>query len=410
MKIVQIITRLIVGGAQANVLLTCRGLIDRGHDVTLLTGPETGPEGDMFETAQEYGVGVRIVDSMRRNIHPHKDIHAFVDLTKLLRAIRPDIVHTHSSKAGILGRFAGRSSGYPAVVHTIHGLPFFPAQNQLLNWTYILAERLAATQADKIITVAEAMTDQAVAARLAPKDKFITINAGFNTQEFLRQPPLAATVRERLGIPAEAFVVGKLARLAPNKGHEFLLEALGQLMARHEKLYCLLVGDGTLRSAIEATVEGMGVAERFRLVGLVEPSVVPQMLSAMDMLVHTSLHEGLPLAVVEALIAGLPVAAFDLDGAREVIQPGKTGYLLKPRCVEHLSRAIEATITGTGPVSAPDEGIRASLAERFSWQNMVGKLETLYASLLETKHHRCIRESGKPSSARQPLSDRRVHR
>ena len=139
-------------------------------------------------------------------------------------------------------------------------------------------------------------------------------------------------------------MVGKLARLAPNKGHEFVLEAMGELMGRQPRLYCLLVGEGTLRAEIEARIKRMGVAERFRLAGLVEPSVVPEMLHAMDMLVHTSLHEGLPLAVVEALIAGLPVAAFDLDGAKEVIEADRTGYLLKPRCVAELSRAIEATM------------------------------------------------------------------
>ena len=222
MKIVQLITRLIVGGAQQNVLLTCRGLIERGHHLTLLTGPETGVEGDMFNTARDYGIRVEIIGNLRRNILPVHDVRAMPELLKNLRRLGPDIVHTHSSKAGILGRFAAGLLNCPVVIHTIHGLPFFRGQNALRNWIYILAERLAATQADRIIAVADAMVAQALAARLAPADKFTTLYAGFDTESFSRDPRRAAAVRKELAIPADAFVVGKIARLAPGKGHQFL--------------------------------------------------------------------------------------------------------------------------------------------------------------------------------------------
>ncbi|GAH84599.1 unnamed protein product, partial [marine sediment metagenome] len=141
MRIVQLITRLIIGGAQQNVLLTCRGLLRRGHEVTLLTGAETGVEGALFDVAQDYGIRVELVRNLRRNILPLKDLCAIPELIKALRRLKPDIVHTHSSKAGILGRFAARLAGVPVVIHTIHGLPFFRGQNTVLNWAYILAER-----------------------------------------------------------------------------------------------------------------------------------------------------------------------------------------------------------------------------------------------------------------------------
>ncbi len=356
--------------------------MDRGHDVTLLAGPETGVEGTMFDVARNSGIPVRVIDNLRRNILPLKDVRALPELVKALQQLNPDIVHTHSSKAGILGRFAARLAGVPVVLHTIHGLAFFSGQNVLRNWAYILAERLAATQADRIVAVADAMVNQALAARLARPEKFTTLYAGFDTQSFFPDSRRGAGVRKELGIPAAAFVVGKVARLAPGKGHQFLLEALAPLMQRHRNLWCLLVGDGSLRPAIEARIKQMGIAPRVRLAGLVSPSRVPEMLWAMDMVLHTSEHEGLPLVLVQALLAGLPVAAFDLDGAREVIDGGKTGYLIKPGAAEQLVGAIEATITATGPVKPMSGQDRALLAERFSWIKMVDRLEELYASLL----------------------------
>lgn len=383
MKIVQIITRLIIGGAQQNVLLTCRGLCQRGHDVTLLTGPETGAEGCMFDVAKDYGIRVRIIHHLRRNLLPINDICAVRELAKVLRQLGPEVVHTHSSKAGILGRFAARLAGVPVVVHTVHGLAFYRGQNFLVNRAYKFAERLAATQADRIVAVAQAMVSQAVAAGVAGPEKFITIYAGFDTESF--SPATArqrARVREALGIPAEAFVVGKLARLAPGKGQQFLIESLGPLMKRHENLWCLLVGDGVLRTTIEAQIKQLGIDGRVRLAGLVSPDRVGKMLWAMDMLVHTSDHEGLPLVLVQGLLAGLPVAAFDLDGASEVIESDKIGYLLKAGAHEELIGAIEATISGRGSAKGLSEQARASLAKRFSWVSTVAGLEELYSSLL----------------------------
>ena len=143
MRIVHIITRLIIGGAQENTVLTCRGLAQHGHEVTILTGPETGPEGDMFATAKDYGIRLGIIKNLRRDISPYRDIAAIPELVLALRRLAPDVVHTHCSKAGILGRLAARLAGVKVVVHTIHGLPFFSYQSRITNQAYILAERIA---------------------------------------------------------------------------------------------------------------------------------------------------------------------------------------------------------------------------------------------------------------------------
>ena len=392
MQIVHIITRLIVGGAQENTILTCRGLRLRGHEVILLTGPETGAEGDMFAQTADYGVEVEVVRHLRRAIHPVHDALGLLELVRALRRLKPDVVHTHSSKAGILGRLAARIAGVPVIAHTIHGLPFFGYQSRFVNSVYILAERMAANRTDAIVAVADDMIVQACQAGVAPRNKFTTVYSGLETNAFVRDVVEGQRTRESLGIPADAFVVGKVARLAPLKGHEFLLSALDELMPQHKNLWCLLVGDGALRADIEKRLAKSSWGHRVRLTGLIDPSRVPKILWAMDMLVHTSLHEGLPRAVVQGLLAGLPVVAFDLDGAREVIDPGKTGYLVKPGCLADLVESMESIISGTGTVKAPSADVRTELAQRFSWQRMVEQLEGLYLSLTPKKVARLVHE------------------
>jgi len=392
MRIVHVITRLIVGGAQENTILSCRGLRLRGHEVILLTGPETGAEGDMLAQTVASGVEVEVIRHLRRAIQPVHDVLGLAELVIALKRLKPDVVHTHSSKAGILGRLAGRIAGVPVIVHTIHGLPFFGRQSRFINGVYILAERVAANWAHGIVAVADDMIAQACQARVAPRKKFTTVYSGLETGAFYRDAVQGQQMRERLSIPPEVFVVGMVARLAPLKGHEFLLSALDELMVRHGSLWCLLVGDGALRSGIEKRLVKSFWGDRVRLTGLIDPSQVPQMLWAMDMLVHTSLHEGLPRAVVQGLLASLPVVAFDLDGAREVIRAGKTGYLVKPGCLADLVQSMECIISGTGSVRAPSADMRAELAQRFSWQRMVEQLEGLYLSLARKKLARLVRE------------------
>lgn len=336
----------------------------------------------MFSTARAYGLHVKIIKHLRREISLLHDSAALAELVIALRRLKPQIVHTHSSKAGILGRLAAKLAGVPIVVHTIHGLPFFPYQSTVKNRAYILAEQMAGRWTDKLLAVAEDMVRQGREVNLAPAEKFLIVPSPLEAEMFYRNEKQGEKVREYLDIPPGAFVVGMVARLAPLKGHEYLLEALEDLMPRHEELFCLLVGDGELRSEIEKRLSRSGLANRLCLTGLVQPRKIPELLWAMDMLVHTSLHEGLPRAVVQGLLAGLPVAAFDLDGAREVIEPGRTGYLIEPKSVQGLTEAIEAIVSGSGSVKPPSPQQIEQLAERFSWRVIVSKLEELYKEML----------------------------
>src|SRR5215217_2506691 len=203
MKIVHIITRLIVGGAQENTLLSCEGQHDRGHEVTLLTGPALGPEGTLMSRATSYGYRVETVDEMRRSILPVKDFRTYHRLVKRLRDLRPDVVHTHSSKAGIIGRWAADRAKVPAIVHTIHGLAFTASTSRIVNSVYKQLERSTAPLTSKIVCVADAMRDQSLAAGVGTPGQYVTVYSGMKTGPFLDPPVPRGEVRRQLGLADE---------------------------------------------------------------------------------------------------------------------------------------------------------------------------------------------------------------
>ncbi len=367
MRIHHVITRLILGGAQENTVLTCEGLRARGHQVTLVTGPPLGPEGELLERARRGGYRVIVLDSLRRAIHPWRDWTSYRALRRLFREERPQIVHTHSSKAGVLGRRAARAERVPVVVHTIHGLPFHEYQSRLAHGVYRACERAAAGWCDRMFCVGEVMKEKAVAAGLGPPEKFDVVYSGMEVERFLR-PQDGAAARSRLGIPAGATVAGVVSRLAPLKGHEYLIDAA-------EELHLLFVGDGETKGEVEKRARKRGVPVTFT--GMVAPDRIPEMLAAMDLLVHTSFREGLPRAIPQAILAGVPVVAFDCDGAREVVRAGETGRLVPPGDTAALRRAI-GQVRGMRIA----ESARREFAERFRWEGMVDALEKSYRMLL----------------------------
>ncbi|MBM4031038.1 MAG: glycosyltransferase family 4 protein [Planctomycetes bacterium] len=383
MKVVHIITRMILGGAQENTLLTCRGLHEMpDYDVTLVTGPAIGPEGELLTEAERLGLRVIVVPAMRRAIHPLRDWATVRALRRIVREIRPDIVHTHSSKAGILGRYAARAERVPVVVHTIHGLPFHPYERGWRNALYRWLERKAARWSHKIVCVAEAMTDQAVAAGVADRAKFVTVYSGMETEAFLDCDWQRRAMRYRLGIRDDEFVIGKIARLFELKGYEYVIEAARRIRDAHPNVRFLFVGDGVLRKPLEDQAKRLGVRDWILFAGLVPASQVPTYISAMDALVHASLREGLARVLPQALLAGKPVVSFDVDGAREAVTHGETGYLVPPKSIDGLVASLCELIENPARAAAMAAKGRELCRERFRWQTMVSQLDALYRQLL----------------------------
>lgn len=386
MRIVHIITRLIVGGAQENTLLSCEGQHAMGHEVTLLTGPSLGPEGSLMERANHGGYRIEEMDCMRRAILPRKDLRSYRLLIARLRELRPDVVHTHSSKAGIIGRWAAHKAGVPVVIHTIHGLAFTASTSRMANKAYEMLERWTAPVSTRIVCVADAMREQSLKAGIGRAEQYVTVYSGMETAAFLNPPVAREQVRESLGIAPEHVVVGTVARLFHLKGHEDLLTLAPELCARYPQLRFMWVGDGLLRQQFEAQMAGMGVRDRFILTGLVPPSRIPELVSAMDILVHPSRREGLARAIAQGSLAARPVVTYDIDGNREALVDGETGFLIQPFDVAQLGRSLAVLLDDRGRAARFGAAGRTFALARFDAKVMVDALERVYRE--------CVLEKG----------------
>lgn len=388
MKIVHIITRLILGGAQENTLITCKLLAQRGHDVTLITGPAIGPEGELFNQTRGQGYKVITIDRLRRAICPWNDTISYFQIKKLLQQLQPDIVHTHSAKAGILGRFAGYSlkgkwaDNLPAVVHTIHGLAFHPYQSQLLNKFYIAAEKSAAKRTDFFISVADAMTKQSTAAGIGKPEQYVTAYSAIEKDDFLE--PISEEkkrdFRQKYEIDENAVVLVTIARLFMLKGHEYIIESAKELSKRFEKCVWLFVGDGNLSEHFKEQVRQLGLTEKVKFTGLLPPGQIPLTIQSSDILVHCSLREGLARTLPQAMLCSRPAISFDVDGAKEVVNEN-TGRLIKPKNIEQLTKACAELIEDEELRKKLGENGRNSVKEKFAPNTMVDTIEAVYRKL-----------------------------
>lgn len=382
MKIVHIITRLIVGGAQENTLLTVEGLHHRHHDdVILITGPAEGPEGDLFKRAESQGFTVECMPELVRAIKPGTDWSAYRKLREAIRRHKPDVVHTHSSKAGIVGRAAAWHEKTPAVVHTIHGMPFGHFEKWHKNALYITVERWAAKRSHAIVCVADAMTEQALAAGVGRPDQFLTVYSGMDVDAFLSPPRSRAEVRAELGLKPEEVAFATVARLFELKGHDDILAVAPEILKSNPNVRFVFIGDGILRDRFKADAKRMGIEHALIFTGLVPPARIPELIGAVDAVVHPSLREGLARVLPQSLIVGRPVISYDIDGAKEVVLPS-TGHLLKPQDLEGLKAAI-LDLAGDPDKRAQmgAEG-RRRFAHQFRKETMTDELRALYERLL----------------------------
>jgi glycosyltransferase involved in cell wall biosynthesis len=397
LKITHVITRLIIGGAQENTVATVLGLRRKpGVEVRLISGPTAGSEGSLEKLVEGRGSRVEgersgsrpstldprllIVPELVRPIHPFKDFSALHKLEKIFREQKPGIVHTHSGKAGILGRLAAKRAGVPIIIHTIHGPSFGTFQNGLSNFIFRAAEKSAARATGHFIVVADAMKDQYLAAGIGTPGQYTKIFSGFPLEPFLTATNDLA-LREKLGIAPGDFVVGTVARLVKLKGHDDLFAVAPELVRRCPQIKFLLVGDGEYRARFENLARSLQLERHFIFTGLVAPSEVPKYVGIMDALVHLSSREGLPRALPQALAAGKPVVAYDCDGAREVCFDGRTGFLIQRGDLKNLTEKIMQL--------ANDSALREKLGrtgsdfvrENFAVEKMVDSIHDLYLKL-----------------------------
>ncbi len=382
MRIVHVITRLIIGGAQENTLLTVDGLHHHYHDdVTLITGPAEGPEGDLFERARQRELKVELMPELVRAIRPRTDLKAYWRLRSAIRRLKPDVVHTHSSKAGILGRAAAWHERVPAIVHSIHGMPFGAFESPVKNRFYITLERWAARRCHAIVSVCDAMTQQALAAGVGNPEQFLTVYSGMDADAFLTPRRSSADVRRELGLADDEIAFATVARLFELKGHEDIVAIAASVLTANPKVRFVWIGDGILRDRLIADLEARGIRHAFLLTGLVPPDRIPELLAGVDAVIHPSLREGLARVLPQALLVGRPVISYDIDGAREVVLP-ETGILLQPRDLTGLAAAVLRLADNPSLREAMGQEGRRRFAEQFRHETMTRDLRSLYERLL----------------------------
>ncbi len=402
LRILHLSTRLILGGSQENTVLSCEGQSRLGHDVHLAFGPIYGPEGSMLDRVHAFNahaaqpICTHKIPDLIREVQPLRDRRGLRQLRNLISKIEPDIVHTHSSKAGILGRFAAhqclRKGMRLGIVHTIHGPPFMPIEGppmrrlktRTLNHLYTVAERAAAQRCHLIVSVADAMTSLFLARRIGTPQQYTTIRSGIELEPYLNPAPNQTrdAMRQNLGLAPHHFVIGTVARLAEHKGHDDILTALATLLRQRPHWRLLWVGDGWWKERLLARARDLAIDSSLITTGLVPASDIPGLMRAMDILCHPSSREGLPRTVPQALLAGTCPVAYDVDGTGEVCRDMHTGRLIPHADLDALRDAVvmladnaelRARLAATG---------QAECLESFSAHRMVQQLEEVYTRAL----------------------------
>lgn len=384
MKICHVITRMIVGGAQENTLLTIKGHIEKGHEVVLVTGFSPGREGELLKNVEMPPFKIVEIPEMVREVSPFKDLKALRKLREYFKKEKFDVVHTHSSKAGIIGRIAARQAGVPVVVHTVHGQAFHAYEKPWKKLLYITAERIAAKYCDKIYAVAQAMIDQCVDAKVAPREKYMVVYSGMDTAAFANAGR-NMELRQKLGIPENAKVIVTVARLFPMKGYEEMLPAAARLVKEFPDLHFLPVGDGPMYDELQKQIADLGLTGNFHFAGLIPPHEVCDYIAQADLLWHLSLHEGLPRAVVQALAVGIPAIGYKLDGTPEVVLNGKTGYVTAPQDVDAVVARSRELLNDAALRAEMGKNGKDLVIERFAWRRMADILEEEFLMLLKEK-------------------------
>jgi len=360
-------------------MLTAALLDPERFDVDVFSGPQTGPEGSLIEEVRTRGVPLTIEPTLVREISPLKDIRALLALYRHIRQRRYTVVHTHSSKAGILGRWAAYVAGVPIVVHTVHGWGHHDRQRPLVRRLYVLLEQVTQPITDKLIVVSPRNIEKGLSDGIATPSKYVTIRSGIELDRFRHPSRPPETVRTELGIPLGAPVVGTVTRLSPQKAPLDFIEAAARVVDRRPDVHVVIVGDGPLRTDVEARLSGLGLTECIHLTGLRRD--VPELMHSFDVFALSSLWEGLPRVLPQAMAAGLPIVATAVDGNAEVVTDGVNGFLTPPgdpgAMADAILRLLEDRVLST---QMGDAG-RARVGE-FGARRMVSDIATLYESLL----------------------------
>ena len=369
-----------MGGAQENTLYTAALLDPTRFSVQVLSGAQTGAEGSLIEEARQQGIQLIILPDLVRQISPVHDLLALLKLIQFLRKSRCKVLHTHSSKAGILGRLAGRIAGTPVIIHTVHGWSFHEYMSAWLRKTYIFLERRMSNSCQALIAVSQKDIQKGLQAGIGRPQQYHLIRSAIPMEQFDPAGYDRQIIRQSLGIPEDAVVVGNIGRFSSQKNPLDWVRVASLIAAREEKAFFLLVGDGAMRAEVEEHINQAGIRKRCILTELRRD--VSQLLAAMDIFLLTSLWEGLPRVIPQAMAMGLPVLANSADGVQEIIQNGENGYLFQAGEIEQMAEVCVQLMHDPDRRRILGLRGRESVLQAFDLQIMVEQIAALYEKFI----------------------------
>lgn len=362
------------GGAQRNTFLTVKGLLDHGYEVELICGAG----GPLVTAAEGAGVPVHIMPELVRPVHPLKDCRALLRLYRLFRSRRYQIVHTHSVKAGLLGRLAAWCAGVPLIIHTLHGVPFRISRD--FKSRFYLAYEWALGHITRcFVCVGEVLRQEISAWKIAPERKLATIYSGIDFSSYAPRRT-AWEMKQRLGTEGAWPIVGCIGRLSEQKAQHYLIRAIGLLTGKYPRIKLLLVGEGGLRTLLEKQIGDCGLKSNVELLG--ERDDIADLLNTFDVYAMSSRWEGVGRALTEAMHMGLPIIATSVNGVVELVSHGETGMLVPPENPEALARAIDRLALDRELAARLGTNARQRAADLMGSERMVLAIEELYERLM----------------------------
>lgn len=374
-KVFHVITKLELGGAQKVTLMTLERLPRDRYEV----GLATGPEGLLVDWANRIPDLKRVwLPSLVREVRPLQDLTAFLTLFRLFRREKPQVVHTHSAKAGILGRWAAKLAGVPLIFHTAHGFGFNDTMRPAVKGFYVWLERLTAKITTRFVVVSFANAAKAEQSKILRRGEWLLCRDAISVSEFMQPGPRRSKLPE-WKIPEDKFVVGMIACLKPQKSPVDFVDVAARVLKRNSRAHFVLAGDGELRPEVEKRIQEHGIGSHFTLLGW--QTDMPEIYRNLDVVVLTSLWEGLPCVFSEAMAGELPLVATNVDGAREAIVHGENGFLHEPHDVEGMSESVLRLLE--------DSELRQTMGKRGKSRVMEFDISTSVANL-ESAYRECL--------------------
>jgi len=376
-RILRIITRLNIGGPSRHVILLTSGLNDgREFASTLVSGTTSQREGSMADLAHANGIQVDVVPSLGREISPLDDLRALARLVQLVRRVQPDVVHTHMAKAGTVGRLAARLCRVPLIVHTYHGHVFHSYFSPLKTRAFITIERALAHGTRRIIVLGEGQREEIASYGVAPRDKLVPIPLGLDLVPFLTAERHRGELRSELRLESTTPLIGIVARLVPIKAHETFFQAAALVRRERSDAQFLVIGDGERRAELQATVEKLELQHAVRFLGWRSDMV--RIYADVDVVALTSLNEGSPVSLIEALASARPVVATAVGGVPDVVIDNQTGLLVPPSHPRELGARVLQLLADPSRAAQLGEAGRRHVYPRYDSSRLVDDMRSLY--------------------------------